>query len=404
MGSTDKQTVPPDEKRYFHDITKHDLLTTLEEQRITRAIATHSSLIRSRLRKAIACLPYRPHSQAIHAYTIELRELIESNGLSRQQLARLVEILLVIQNDQTVARPGLSRRTQVQLGESVSAIQQAITELTPLQDHLVASNLRLVAKIAKRYMGKGLDQLDLIQEGNIGLMRAVELFQPSKGFRFTTYACWWIRQGMIRALCDQSRTIRIPTYINEHKFTFERLKSRLTQQHQRQPKLHELATAMGSSSEKVFELQQAFKAPISLSTPVNVADHRSARLEDVLPDTASITQDELLTQRDVRHTINTLLACANPRERLVIELRFGLNGHEPMTLQAIAEQLDLTRERIRQIEAKAMSKMVRHAKQHRLDRVLGRLTDWTDKMAEMNNAEDALQSRSQVILKRTGTD
>jgi RNA polymerase nonessential primary-like sigma factor len=344
---------------YLQEIGRVRLLRRDEEVSEAQLVQRYMQLLD--LRNSAAEQAHGPLAQYVHL--METRDRLTSHLGHRPSLERWADVAGVAITD---LKPTLSqgKRQWAELADlTVADLESATREGLRAKEHMIKANLRLVVSVAKKYQNRGLELLDLIQEGTLGLERAVEKFDPTKGYRFSTYAYWWIRQGITRAIATQSRTIRLPVHITEKLNKIKKAQRKLSQDHGRTPTLDDVARELDMTPAQVREV--LVRVPRSVSLETKVGKERDTELGDLL-ETDSISPEELLMREALRRDLQQLMADLTDREREVIRLRFGLGDGTPFSLAEIGRALDLSRERVRQIESKALQKLRQPKRRNRV--------------------------------------
>ena len=290
----------------------------------------------------------------------DLEDILKDNNIAKE---------LTINDPVRMYLKEIGKISLLSLDEETELSERIANGDEEAKNRLAESNLRLVVSIAKRYVGRGMLFLDLIQEGNIGLMKAVEKFDANKGYKFSTYATWWIRQAITRAIADQARTIRVPVHMVETINKLSRFQRQLTLELNREPTDEELAEKMGMSPEKIREVIKIAQDPVSLETPIGEED--DSHLGDFIPDDDSPAPQDSAAYTLLREQLEEVMSTLTPREAKVLKLRFGLEDGKARTLEEVGKEFQVTRERIRQIEAKALRKLRHPSRSKKLRDYMG---------------------------------
>ncbi len=338
---------------YLQEAGTVPLLKPEDEVRIAKQIVA----LKARLREVVQ--QYGPRLP--EALTGETTTPTEAEDWVSEVVRHVRSWINRIEHGEGAAVQRETRLTPKKVQQLWQAMQQVLAELEETKGAMVNANLRLVVAIAKKYINRGLPLLDLIQEGNIGLMRAVEKFDHRLGFRFSTYASWWIRQAIARAIAEQARTVRMPVHVSESMGRLKRVANNLRKDLEREPTAQELADALQLSIDKIRTMQASAKPMLSLETPI--ADGQS-RLGDFIPDRTFISPVAAAIEEELNEYLNSCLQALSPREEFIVRARFGLGNGEVRTLEEIGKELKLSRERVRQIEARALEKL-RHPSRNR---------------------------------------
>ena len=299
-----------------------------------------------------------------------LREIGKIPLLSSEEELELAQKIVANRDDLEAIREQLTDE-DLAIGER-HKLEAKATKLSRPKDKMAEANMRLVVSIAKRYSGRGLDFLDLIQEGNTGLLRAVEKFDPDKGFKFSTYATWWIRQAITRAIADQARTIRIPVHMVETINKLLRTQRRMTQELNREPTMEELSAELELEPEKIEYIMKIKQDISSLDAGVGRdGDEEDSVLADFIEDEETVSPEDSATNQLLKEQVQDVLSSLSDREQKIVRMRFGLDNGKSHTLEEVGQEFAVTRERIRQIEAKALAKLRKHKDAKKLYEYLG---------------------------------
>jgi RNA polymerase primary sigma factor len=330
------------------DVAEDEAIIEEEEIKNEKPEAADPDEDRVRARKEVEMALKAPTNDPVRMYLKEIGRVALLTAQEEVWLAKRIEAGVFATEKLEKERNKLS-------SDKVMEVEWLERDGAMAKRHLVEANLRLVVSIAKRYVGRGMAFLDLIQEGNLGLIRAVEKFDYTKGYKFSTYATWWIRQAITRAIADQARTIRIPVHMVETINKLVRIQRQLLQDFGREPTADEIGLQMELSPEKVREIQKISQEPVSLETPIG--EEEDSHLGDFIPDDEAVVPLERASFKLLQEQLESVLHTLTDREKEVIRLRFGLVDGQPRTLEEVGKKFGVTRERIRQIESKTLSKL-----------------------------------------------
>jgi RNA polymerase nonessential primary-like sigma factor len=335
---------------YLQEIGRVPLLERDEEVSEAQKVQRHIHILELRAKAA------KNGDPIIQEFVdlIEVHDRLVSQLSHRPSMRRWAESVgLAIPQLKELLFAGKRRWAEV-VGCELKELEKIQKDGIRAKEHMIKANLRLVVSVAKKYQNRGLELLDLIQEGTLGLERAVEKFDPTKGYRFSTYAYWWIRQGITRAIATQSRTIRLPVHITEKLNKIKKAQRKISQEKGHTPRIEDLAQELDMTASQIREV--LLRVPRSVSLEIKVGKEKDTELGDLL-ETESASPEETLMRESLQKDLQTLLAELTSREREVIQMRFGFSGEKPYSLAEIGRCLELSRERVRQIEAKALQKL-----------------------------------------------
>ena len=341
------------ETMYFRGFHSRPLLPVDEERMLGVRLYEGTTHLRTLIQQALDLSKKLHRQQDVEPVRECLQKLLDLKGYSSPAIEELLQCVRQLESFAD-SNEKEGRTISRQVTELCRAIQTVRVDIEESKDELVQRNLRLVVNVAKRYLGRGLNFLDLVQEGNIGLMKGAERFDYTRGFKFSTYATWWIRQGITRAVADQSRTIRVPVHTNEASTKIAKMAQRLSQQYDREPTFEEIGQALDMSGGRVKETLEAFQEPISLDAP---SVDGETELGELIPDLDGLAPDEEASRKSTAKWLKNIFQVLTPREEKVVRLRFGIGVDEAWTLEQVGRSMSVTRERIRQIEAVALKKL-----------------------------------------------